>query len=221
MVITEVDINKSMYVNRLEKTTTRPRRRATSFLQPLLAILNFISASHTHSHGLEHTTFATKYQIRFSPRVLSIMEVAALRQPLPIIEIVIPQERCYIFVQVTGFSHLPDTLLPSSVISSAPVNRKKPEITLFYTAHAIAEHESNFSKLFNSLQMMLRCHRQPPLPEHFYTPSHQKNRCTIAGILEFECLIQIRMVKIPISKHSNWFGGLLKTVDILIVVASR
>jgi hypothetical protein len=22
--------------------------------------------------------------------------------------------------------------------------------------------------------MMLRCHRQPPLPEHFYTPSHQK-----------------------------------------------
>jgi hypothetical protein len=22
--------------------------------------------------------------------------------------------------------------------------------------------------------MMLHCHRQPPLPEHFYTPSHQK-----------------------------------------------
>jgi hypothetical protein len=40
------------------------------------------------------------------------------------------------------------------------------------------------------------------------------------GILELKCLIQIKMVKIPTSKHSNWFGGLLKTVDILIVVAA-
>jgi hypothetical protein len=102
------------------------------------------------------------------------------------------------------------------VISSAPVNRKKPEITFPYIAHGITEHESNSSKPFNSLQMMLRCRLQPPLPEHFYTPSHY----TIAGILELKCLIQIKMVKIPTSKHSNWFGGLLKTVDILIVVAA-
>jgi hypothetical protein len=113
----------------------------------------------------------------------------------PTTGVAISQERSYIFVQVTVFSHLPDILLPSSVISSAPVNRKKPEITFSYTAHGITEHESNSSKLFNSLQMILRCHRQPPLPEHFYTPSHQKNHYTIAGILELKCLIQIKMVR--------------------------
>jgi hypothetical protein len=85
-----------------------------------------------------------------------------------------PQERCYIFVQVTVFSRPPDTLQPSSVISSAPVNRKKPEIAFFYTAYGITEHESNSSKLFNSVQMMLHCHRQPPLSEYFYTSSRQK-----------------------------------------------
>jgi hypothetical protein len=106
------------------------------------------------------------------------------------------------------------------VISSALVNRKKPVIAFFYIAHGITEHESNSSKPFNSLQMMLRCHLLPPLPEHFYTPSHQKNHYTIAGILELKCLIEIKMVKILASKHSNWFGGLLKTVDILIVVAA-
>jgi hypothetical protein len=87
-------------------------------------------------------------------------------------------------------------------------------------SHGITEHESNSSKPFNSPQMMLRCHRQLPLPEHFYTLSHQKNHYTIAGIPELKCLIQIKMVKIPTSKHSNWFGGLLKTIDILIVVAA-
>jgi hypothetical protein len=56
------------------------------------------------------------------------------------------------------FSRPPGTLLPSSVINSAPVNRKKSEITFFDTAHGITEHESNSSKLSNSLQMTLRCH---------------------------------------------------------------
>jgi hypothetical protein len=129
------------------------------------------------------------------------MEIPALSQLLPTTEIAIPQEHCCIFVQVTVFSRPPNTLLPSSVISSAPVNREKPETTFFYTAHGITEHESNSSKLSYSLQMMLRCPRQPPLPEHFYTPSHQKNHYTIAGILELKCLIQIKMVKIPTSKH--------------------
>jgi hypothetical protein len=49
---------------------------------------------------------------------------------------------------------------------------------------------------------------------------HLCSNITIAGIAELKCLIQIKMVKIPTSKHSNWFGGLLKTVDILIVVAA-
>jgi hypothetical protein len=134
--------------------------------------------------------------------VLSIMEILALSQLLPTTGIAIPQERCYIFAQVTVFSRPSDTLLPSLVISSAPVNRKKPEITFSYTAYRITEHESNSSKVFNSLQVMLRCHRQPPLPEQFYTPSHQKKKhYTIAGILEFKCLIQIKMVKILTSKH--------------------
>jgi hypothetical protein len=110
---------------------------------------------------------------------------------------------------------------PSSATSSAPVNRKKREITFFCTAHGITEHGSNSSKLFNSLQMMLRCHRQLPLPEHFYTPSHQKNHYTIAGILELKCLVQIKMVKIPTSKHSNWFGGLLKTIYYLFNLVYR
>jgi hypothetical protein len=125
----------------------------------------------------------------------------ALSQLLPTTGIAIPQERCYISVQVTVFSRPPDTLLPSSVICSAPVNRKKPEITFSYIAHGITEHESNSSRPFNSLQMMLRCHQQPPLPEHFCAPSHQKNLYTIAGILELKCLIQIKIVKIPTSKH--------------------
>jgi hypothetical protein len=134
--------------------------------------------------------------------VVAIMEIPALSQQLlHTTRIAIPQERCYIFVQVTVFSRPPDTLRPSSVPSSAPVNRKKPEITFSYTAHSITEHESNSSKFFNSLQMMLRYHRQLPLPEHFYTLSHQKNHYTIAGILELKCLIKINMVKIPISKH--------------------
>jgi hypothetical protein len=149
------------------------------------------------------------------------MEISALIQLLPTTGIAILQERCYISVQVTVFSHPPDTLLPSSVISSAPVNREKPEITFSYIAHDITEHESNFSKPFNSFQMMLRYHRQPPLSELFYTPSHQKNHYTIAEIPELKCLIQIKMVKIPTSKHSNWFGGLLKTLDILIVVSAQ
>jgi hypothetical protein len=42
----------------------------------------------------------------------------------------------------------------------------------------------------------------------------------LAGIPELKCLVQIKMVKIPTSKHSNWFGGLSKTGDILIVVAA-
>jgi hypothetical protein len=148
------------------------------------------------------------------------MEIPALSQLLPITRIAIPQERYYISVQVTVFSRPLDTLLPSSVISSAPVSRKKPEITFSYIAHGITEHELNSSKPFNSPQMMLRCHLQLLLSEHFYTPSHQKNHYTITGILELKYLIQIKILKIPTSKHSNWFGGLLKTVDILIVVAA-
>jgi hypothetical protein len=76
------------------------------------------------------------------------MEIPALSQLLPTTGIAIPRERCYISVQVTVFSRPPDTLLPSSVISSAPVNRKKPEITFSYIVHGITEH--------------------------FYIPSHQK-----------------------------------------------
>jgi hypothetical protein len=152
-------------------------------------------------YGRKVNTNCGRRHLRIGPLVLSIMEIPALSQLLPTTEIAIPQEGCYISVQVTVFSRPPDTLLPSSVISSAPVNRKKPEITFFYTAHRITEHESNPSKLFNFLQMMLCCHQQPPLPEHLYTPSHQKNYYTIAGILELKCLIQIKMVKIPASKH--------------------
>jgi hypothetical protein len=121
--------------------------------------------------------------------VLPIGEILALSQLLPTTGIAIPPERCYISVQVTDFSRPPDTLPPSSVISSAPVNRKKLEITFSYIAHGITEHESNSSKPSNSLQMMLRCHLQPPLPEHFYTLSHQKKHYTIAGIPELKCLI--------------------------------
>jgi hypothetical protein len=75
-------------------------------------------------------------------------------------------------------------------------------------------------KFFQALEMMLRCYRQPPLPEHFYTPGHQKNHYTIAGILELKCLIQIKMVKMPISKHSNRSRGCSKTMDILIAVSA-
>jgi hypothetical protein len=117
--------------------------------------------------------------------VLSIMEIPALSQLLPTTGIAIPQERCYIFVQVTVFSRPPDTLLPSSVISSAPVNRKKPEITFSYTAYGITEHESNSSKPFNSLQIMLRCSGSHHY-QNLYAPSHQKNHYTIARILEFQ-----------------------------------
>jgi hypothetical protein len=81
--------------------------------------------------------------------VLSIMEIPALSQLLPTTGIAIPQERCYISVQVTVFSRLPDTLLPSLVISSAPVNRKKPEITFSYITHGIRTR----IKFFQALQL--------------------------------------------------------------------